>query len=218
MTAATPPTLVGGNGSPDAGEPSNKLLRNPSLFAVPAILLTLVYGLLGLTLTHTLSHGQLMERCVLADQNMSRIWSVGNVEIGLSYFGVFGGMVWYFFRAYKNSPTHLMDLAYAVAYLMGSFCLDYTCVRAFNPFWAMFVGDALVMTFTLVVSRQIWFQRLLGVFIPLIFLTCGMGHFLEGLSYWARTYPVNVPWTMVTADIGFAVLVNSSRFPRLYPR
>ena len=40
-----------------------------------------------------------------------------------------------------------------------------------------------------------------------------MGHLLEGLSYWKLTYPVNVPWTMVTADIGFAILVNAVRFP-----
>jgi anti-sigma regulatory factor (Ser/Thr protein kinase) len=33
------------------------------------------------------------------------------------------------------------------------------------------------------------------------------------MSYWKLTYPVNVPWTMVTADIGFAILVNAVRFP-----
>jgi anti-sigma regulatory factor (Ser/Thr protein kinase) len=86
-------------------------------------------------------------------------------------------------------------------------------VRTFEPFLAMLIGDAIVMTFTLIVSRQLWFQRLLGVFVPIIFLTCGIGHFLEGISYWYLTYPINVPWTMVTADVGFAVLVNASRFP-----
>jgi anti-sigma regulatory factor (Ser/Thr protein kinase) len=187
--------------------------RTIAALFVPILLLTLAYGLLGLTLTHRATHAELMQRCVLTDNNLSRIWSVGNVEIGMSYFGVFGGMVWYFLGAYKRSITHLTDLAYAIAYLLVSFTLDVFCVRSFSPFVAMFIGDALVMTFTLAVSRQMWFQRLLGVFIPLIFLTCAVGHFLEGLSYWARTFPTNVPWTMVTADIGFAVLVNSNRFP-----
>jgi anti-sigma regulatory factor (Ser/Thr protein kinase) len=69
------------------------------------------------------------------------------------------------------------------------------------------------MTFTAFVSRQLWFQRLLGVFVPLVFLTCSFGHLMEGLSFWKLTYPINVPWTMVTGDVGFAVLVNAARFP-----
>ncbi|BDI34015.1 hypothetical protein CCAX7_60660 [Capsulimonas corticalis] len=64
-------------------------------------------------------------------------------------------------------------------------------------------------------SRHLWFQRLLRVFVPIIFVACSSGRFMEGLSYWRLTYPLNVPWTMVTADCGFAVLVNSSRFPGL---
>jgi anti-sigma regulatory factor (Ser/Thr protein kinase) len=122
-------------------------------------------------------------------------------------------MLFYFLKIYRNSYTHLRDLTVALCYLFGSFILDYICVETFEPFVAMLIGDALVMTFTLIVSRQLWFQRLLGVFVPLIFLTCGIGHFLEGLSYWQLTYHFNVPWTMVTADIGFAVLVNASRYP-----
>lgn len=47
----------------------------------------------------------------------------------------------------------------------------------------------------------------------MVFLTCGVGRLLEGMSYWKLTYPVNVPWTMVTADIGFAILVNAVCFP-----
>ncbi len=46
-----------------------------------------------------------------------------------------------------------------------------------------------------------------------MFFTCGVGHLLEGMSYWKLTYPVNVPWTMVTADIGFAILVKAVCFP-----
>ncbi len=180
---------------------------------LPAVMLALAYGLLSLTFTEHLPHAEMMRRCVLADPKMSRIWSVGNVEIGLAYLGVFIGMVWYFVGIYRKSRTHLMDLGLAVAYLVASFTLDYLCVLTFSPFYAMLVGDAIVMTFTVAVSRQVWFQRLLGVFVPIIFLTCGIGHFLEGISYWKLTYPVNVPWTMVTADVGFAVLVNAARFP-----
>lgn len=180
---------------------------------LPLVMLMLAYGLLSLTFAEHLSHAEMMTRCVLADEKMSRIWSVGNIEIGLAYLGVFVGMVWYFVGIYHKSRMHLMDLGLAVAYLIVSFLLDYFCVLLFSPFYAMLVGDAVVMTFTVAVSRQVWFQRLLGVFVPIIFLTCGIGHFLEGISYWHLTYPVNVPWTMVTADVGFAVLVNAARFP-----
>jgi anti-sigma regulatory factor (Ser/Thr protein kinase) len=147
--------------------------------------------------------------------NFARIWSVSNIEIGLSYFGVFVGMLYYFLRLYHESRQHLIDLGLATAYLVFSFALDYFCVRNFEPFVAMLIGDAVVMTFTLIVSRQLWFQRLLGIFVPIIFLTCAFGHFMEGLSYWKLTYPLNVPWMMVTADCGFAVLVNTARFPGL---
>jgi len=180
---------------------------------MPIFLLTGAYGLLGLTFTENLPHSELMERCVLMDPKLARVWSVGNVEIGLGYFGVFFGMLFYFMRLYRRSRQHLTDLTLAVLYLVFSFTLDYICVRSFSPFVAMLIGDACVMSFTLAVSRQTWFQRLLGVFVPIIFLTCGLGHLLEGLSYWHLTYPVNTPWTMVTADVGFAVLVNSGRYP-----
>lgn len=182
-------------------------------WVVPGILLAAAYGLLALTFTQQLSHSALMERCVLMDPKLARVWSVGNVEIGMGYFGVFFGMLFYFIRLYHRSRQHLTDLGIAVLYLLFSFTLDYFCVRNFSPFYAMLIGDACVMTFTLMVSRQIWFQRLLGVFVPIIFLTCGLGHLLEGLSYWHLTFPVNTPWTMVTADVGFAVLVNSGRYP-----
>lgn len=179
----------------------------------PILLLCTAYSLLGLTFTEQISHGELMHRCVLMDPKRARIWSVGNVEIGVAYLGVFAGMLFYFLGLYRKSRQHLSDLGLALVYLLGSFTLDYFCVQTFHPFQAMLVGDAVVMTFTVMVSRQLWFQRLLGVFVPIIFLTCGIGHFLEGLSYWHLTYPVNTPWTMVTADIGFAVLVNAGRFP-----
>ena len=154
-----------------------------------------------------------MQRCVLVDPNLSRIWSVGHVEIGLAYMGVFAGMGFYLLKASKTDSTHLRDLGLGLAYLLGSFLLDFFCVSHFSPFTALLIGDAIVMTFTLLVSRQLWFQRLLGIFVPLVFFTCSLGHFMEGLSYWRLTYPVNVPWTMVTADIGFAILVNAARFP-----
>ena len=187
---------------------------NPFIpWLLPIFVLAVAYGLLALTLTEQLSHRQIMERCVLVDPRRARLWSVGNVEIGLAYLGVFGGMLFYFLRLYSRSRQHLADLGLAVAYLLGSFALDAFCVQHFHPFMALLIGDATVMTFTLAVSRQVWFQRLLGVFVPVIFLTCGIGHFLEGLSYWQLTYTINTPWTMVTADIGFAVLVNASRFP-----
>src|SRR2546430_7579572 len=48
-----------------------------------------------------------------------------------------------------------------------------------------------IYTLSLHDALPIWFQRLLGVFVPVIFLTCGLGHFLEGLSYWKLTYDVN---------------------------
>ncbi|MEO7716219.1 MAG: ATP-binding protein, partial [Capsulimonas sp.] len=180
---------------------------------MPLFVLAIAYSLLGLSLTEKMSHSELMQRCVLMDPDRARIWSVGNIEIGLAYFGVFFGMVYYFLRMYSKSRQHLWDLSLALLYLIGSFTLDYICVQAFHPFVALLIGDAAIMTFTVMVSRQAWFQRLLGVFVPIIFLTCGVGHFLEGLSYWHLTYDVNTPWTMVTADIGFAVLVNASRFP-----
>ncbi len=178
----------------------------------PAALLGAAYGLLGLTFVHP-PQTDVMERCVLMNPPLSRIWSVGHVEISFAYFGVFGAMLFYFLRLYAQNRRHLTDLGYAVAYICGSFALDLYCVLHFEPFAALLIGDAVVLTFTLLVSRQLWFQRLLGVFVPLVFLTCGVGHLLEGMSYWKLTYPVNVPWTMVTADIGFAILVNAVRFP-----
>jgi two-component sensor histidine kinase len=178
-----------------------------------ALLLSVAYGLLGLTFTTQLSHTSIMRRCVLVEPNMARIWSVGNVEIGLAYLGVFLAMTWYFARIFGKNRAHLTDLGLASLYLVCSFTLDFFCVQHLEPFPALLIGDAIVMTFTVIVSRQLWFQRLLGVFVPIIFFSCGVGHLLEGLSYWHQTYPFNVPWTMVTADIGFAVLVNSARFP-----
>ncbi len=175
-------------------------------------LLCAAYSLLGLTFVHP-PQSDIMERCVLMNPSLSRIWSVGHVEISLSYFGVFGAMLFYFLRLYAQDRKHLADLGYALGYIVASFLLDLYCVLHFEPFAALLIGDAVVLTFTLLVSRQVWFQRLLGVFVPLVFLTCGVGHLLEGMSYWKLTYPLNVPWTMVTADIGFAILVNAVRFP-----
>ncbi len=195
--------------------PRTKDPSRAAAWVAPILFLCAAYALLGLTFTERLSHHDLMQRCVLVDPNLSRIWSVANIEIGLSYFGVFVGMVYYFLRLYHHSRQHLIDLGLASAYVVISFALDYACVLHFEPFVAMLIGDAVVMTFTLLVSRQLWFQRLLGVFVPIIFITCSFGHFMEGLSYWHVTYPLNVPWTMVTADCGFAVLVNSARFPGL---
>jgi anti-sigma regulatory factor (Ser/Thr protein kinase) len=122
-------------------------------------------------------------------------------------------MAYYILSIKDARDRHMSDLLLACAYLACSFCLDFFCVRYLSPFPALLVGDAIVMTFTLLVSRQLWFQRLLGVFVPMVFLTCGLGHLLEGMSYWQLTYPLNVPWSMVTADIGFAVLVNAARYP-----
>ena len=174
----------------------------------------MAYGLLGLTfVSNSGAHLDLMSRCVLMDANRSRIWSVSHVEIGMAYLGIFGAMVFYFIRLYGRSRTHVTDLGLALAYILVSFTLDAICVNRFQPFVALLVGDAVVITFTVIVSRQLWFQRLLGVFVPLVFLTCGVGHLLEGMSYWKMTYPANTPWTMVTADIGFAILVNAVRFP-----
>ncbi len=191
--------------APDAPRP------NLTAWVFPISVLCCAYALLGLTgVEHP---GGVMSRCVLMNPNLSRIWSVGHIEIGLSYTGVFLGMTYYLFKAAKTDPTHLQDLGLGFAYLLGSFLLDFTCVRYFTPWIALLVGDTIVMTFALIVSRQLWFQRLLGVFVPLVFFTCAFGHFMEGLSYWRLTYPVNVPWTMVTADIGFAILVNATRFP-----
>jgi anti-sigma regulatory factor (Ser/Thr protein kinase) len=195
--------------------PSSPKLPQKSPLTVwifPALLLCAAYSLLGLTFLHPM-HGDIMARCVLMDPNLSRIWSVGHVEISLSYFGVFGAMLFYFLRMYSQDRAHLVDLGYALAYIFASFLLDLYCVVHFHPFTALLIGDAIVLTFTIMVSRQLWFQRLLGVFVPMVFFTCGVGHLLEGMSYWKLTYPVNVPWTMVTADIGFAILVNAVRFP-----
>jgi len=183
-----------------------------TVWVFPALLLAAAYGLLGLTFVHP-PHSDIMQRCVLMNPSLSRIWSVGHVEISLSYFGVFGAMLFYFLRMYAKNRQHLRDLGYALGYILVSFLLDLYCVLHFEPFAALLIGDAVVLTFTLLVSRQLWFQRLLGVFVPLVFFTCGVGHLLEGMSYWKLTYPVNVPWTMVTADIGFAILVNAVRFP-----
>ncbi len=182
-------------------------------WALPLALLAIAYGLLGLTKTLHPGHADLMMRCVLMDPKLSRIWSVGHIEIGLAYSGVFFGMAYYVGRAARTDRTHLRDLALGFAYMAGSFLLDWLCVRLFEPFVALLIGDVVVLSFALLVSRQLWFQRLLGVFAPLVFLSCAIGHMLEGLSFWNKTYPLNVPWTMVTADIGFAVLANSSRFP-----
>ena len=187
--------------------------QRPALFIwlLPVLLLCCAYGLLGLTgVDHP---GDVMTRCVLMNPSLSRIWSVAHIEIGLSYFGVFAGMAYYLLRASRTDPTHLRDLQLGFAYLLGSFLLDFVCVRFFTPWVALLIGDAVVMTFAMLVSKQLWFQRLLGVFVPLVFFTCACGHFMEGLSYWKLTFPVNVPWTMVTADIGFAILVNAARFP-----
>ena len=182
----------------------------------PALVLSMAYGLLGLTfVSNSGAHLDLMSRCVLMDTNRSRIWSVSHVEIGMAYLGIFAAMVFYFIRLYGRSRTHITDLGLALGYILASFTLDAICVSHFQPFVALLVGDAVVITFTVIVSRQLWFQRLLGVFVPLVFLTCGVGHLLEGMSYWRMTYPANTPWTMVTADIGFAILVNAVRFPAL---
>jgi anti-sigma regulatory factor (Ser/Thr protein kinase) len=183
----------------------------PLILVLPTIFLCMAYGLLGLTFVE--HPANLMSRCVLMDENLARIWSVAHIEIGVAYLGVFIAMTYYLLRAGKVDKTHIRDLGYAFTYLVLSFALDYTCVRLFAPFQALLIGDAVVMTFTLLVSRQIWFQRLLGIFVPLVFFTCAFGHLMEGLSFWQLTYPANVPWTMVTADIGFAILVNSARFP-----
>ncbi|MDX1932330.1 MAG: ATP-binding protein [Capsulimonadales bacterium] len=198
-------------GPPDGPETQDR--EQWTVWIMPVLTLVMAYGLLFLTFAEKLDHAEVMKRCVLSNDQYARIWSVGNVEIGLAYLGVFGTMLFYFLKIYRNSALHLRDLTFALSYLLGSFILDYICVKTFEPFPAMLIGDGLVMTFTLIVSRQVWFQRLLGVFVPMIFLTCGIGHLLEGLSYWKLTYEWNVPWTMVTADIGFAVLVNSSRYP-----
>jgi anti-sigma regulatory factor (Ser/Thr protein kinase) len=180
---------------------------------LPAVLLAFAYSLLGLTLVEHPGHAALMSRCVLMDDRLSRIWSVGHIEIALSYLGVFLGMVYHLTRVARKDKTHLTDLMRGFLYVIISFALDTICVAHFQPFTALFIGDVVVMTFTACVSRQFWFQRLLGVFVPLVFLTCSVGHFMEGLSFWKLTYPLNVPWTMVTGDVGFAVLVNAARFP-----
>jgi len=97
-------------------------------------------------------------------------------------------LVWLF-------PVVLLGLA--MACIFCSFLLDLTCVLNF--------------------SRQIWFQRLLGVFVPLVFFTGGVGHPLEGVSYWKLTYPVNVPWTMVT-DGHLRLCMEPSDLPSPLPQ
>ncbi len=197
------------SGTPRLGDPE----RRPSVWIFSVGLLAAMYSLLFLSTHAHFSSMELMQRCVLMDPKLSRIWSVANVEVGVAYFGVFGAMTYYFVKIRHAQSAHITDLGLALLYLAGSFLLDWFCVKLLSPFPALLVGDAIVMTFTLLVSREIWFQRLLGVFVPIIFLTCGLGHLLEGMSYWHLTYTTNVPWSMVTADIGFAVLVNSARFP-----
>ena len=187
--------------------------RRPSVWLFSVGLLAAMYSLLFLSTHAHFSPMALMQRCVLMDPKLSRIWSVANVEVGVAYFGVFGAMTYYFVKIRHAQRAHIADLGFALLYLAVSFTLDWFCVKLLAPFPALLVGDAIVMTFTLLVSREVWFQRLLGVFVPIIFLTCGIGHLLEGISYWHLTYTTNVPWSMVTADIGFAVLVNSARFP-----
>ena len=191
--------------------PSDSGVKN--IWILPVLLLCSAYALLGLTFTEKISHTEIMQRCVLVNPNLSRIWSVAHIEIGAAYLGVFIGMAFYIIRASRYNRTHLTDLSLALLYVLCSFILDFACVQLFYPFVALLIGDAIVMTFTLIVSKQLWFQRLLGVFVPMVFLTCAFGHFMEGLSYWHLTYPVNVPWTMVTADVGFAIVVNAVQFP-----
>src|SRR5690349_4795941 len=113
-----------------------------SAWILPLILLAGAYGLLFLTLTQRMSHSELMQRCVLMDPKLSRVWSVGNVEIGAGYFGVFFGMLFYFLGMYRHSRQHLTDLGLAVGYIVASFLLDYFCVSHFEPFQAMLIGDA----------------------------------------------------------------------------
>jgi len=190
--------------------------QRPSLSWVwlyPLGLLACAYGLLGLTFTEQPDHDALMMRCVLMDMPAARVWSVANVEVGAAYFGVFFAMLYHVLRASRTDRTHLRDMALAFAYLVGSFLLNFYCVVHFHPLTALVIGDVVVLTFTAIVSQQLWFQRLLGVFVPLVFFTCGMGHLLEGMSFWTKTYTWNVPCAMVTADIGFAVLLNAARFP-----
>ena len=83
---------------------------------LPLLVLCLAYGLLGLTLTQPLSHMEMMQRCVLMDPSRARLWSVGNIEIGLAYLSVFGGMVYYFVRIYAANRRHLLDLIFALLY------------------------------------------------------------------------------------------------------
>jgi hypothetical protein len=92
-------------------------------WVVPILLLAGAYGLLALTFTEQLSHSALMQRCVLMDPKLARVWSVGNVEIGLAYFGVFFGMLFYFIGLYRESRQHLTDLCFALLYVFGSFVL-----------------------------------------------------------------------------------------------
>ena len=80
-------------------------------------MLAVAYSLLSLTLVAHISHAEVMQRCVLIDPNVSRIWSVANIEVGLAYLGVFAGMLFYFIGIYKRSVQHLKDLTYALVYL-----------------------------------------------------------------------------------------------------
>jgi anti-sigma regulatory factor (Ser/Thr protein kinase) len=200
-SADTPPA--------DRGASSSLLV-----WVYPIGLLACAYSLLGLTFTQRPDAGDLMMRCVLMDLRAARVWSVANVEVGAAYFGVFFAMLYHVGKAARTDKTHTRDLAYAFIYLGASFALNFACVAHFRqPFLALVIGDAVVLSFTAMVSQKLWFQRLLGVFVPLVFFTCGMGHLLEGLSFWTKTYTMNVPWAMVTADVGFAVLLNAARFP-----
>src|SRR5665213_3580224 len=110
--------------------------RGVSFWLFPLLLLCAAYGLLGLTFVQQ-GHGDIMSRCVLMDANLSRIWSVGHIEISLSYFGVFGAMVYYFVRLYGQDQAHLTDLGLAMAYILASFLLDLFCVMHFQPFPAL---------------------------------------------------------------------------------
>jgi len=47
-------------------------------------------------------------------------------------------------RAGKVDNTHCRDLGYALAFLIGSFALDFMCVRYFSPFDALLIGDAIM--------------------------------------------------------------------------
>jgi hypothetical protein len=56
------------------------LRRGSPLLLFPALLLCAAYGLLRLTFLQK-GHGDIMSRCVLMEPNLSRIWSVGGIQI-----------------------------------------------------------------------------------------------------------------------------------------